>query len=300
MSAPPVPLADLGDEVDPANIPLPPSADTSYAADLSFNDLYAPTEPDTERSGADKEDSPALGHGRGGERTNDGATAEHASRELATGEGRSPSPGPELALLKPAPGSLAEHVAGTDDALPTSRDTFEYALIPADGPPIVNAASPRWLFQNLDVQQLIMWDNTPGGKLFATLYGAGGTDHLLDQSLFANVASIRSELIRLTGIESLRVTPPDPATHPTSLNAPPYGFLVHGIQQGDVDRLLAMGFLSTQKISILFFPFAVTYPTIMLNFMFISDKSNDEVRRMVVALLRRPENRSKVLNLVLL
>lgn len=284
--------------VDPANIPLPPSADTSYNRSADLDAFYAATDDEEEAAipaaptpwpilGPAQPARPAALGSRGGDLY---------TRPSADPTGSSDGP-PRAALV---PGSLAAQVAGTDDVLPTARDAFRYTPIPAAGPPPVNAASPRWLFQNLDVAQIVLWENLSGGKVFATIFGGGGADHLVDKSLFATVANIRSELVRLTGVASLRVTPPDPATRPTTLNAPPYGFLIHGLSVDDATRLLAMGFFSTPKVTILFFPFAVTYPTIMANFMFIADKSNEEVRRMVVSLLRRPENREKILDLVLL
>lgn len=272
--------------VSPANIPLPPSDDTAASSD--YNSMYAPTECDEEEDGREPDQATSA--------------SVRTRRTAAPGAGVGPS-GPEaketgLPGLVLAPGSLAAQVATTDDVLPSAKDAFVYAPIPAEGPPHVNPASPRWLFQNLDVPQIVLWENIAGGKLFATLFGAGGADHLIDSALFAKVASIRTELIRLTGNASLKVTPPDPASRPTALNAPPYGFLVHGIDDDTAQRLLAMGFLSTPKVTVLFFPFAVTYPTLMVNFMFISDKTNEEVRRMVVALLRRPDNRARILDLV--
>lgn len=261
--------------INPADVPLPASMDNTpeiQEEDVLFDD----TEPKDNADGRDDAAAQAL---------------------LALSE---QGPTGTQGTLVLAPGSLAAQVAGTDDVLPSAKDAFVYTAIPADGPPEVNAASPRWLFQNLDVAQIVLWENIPGGKLFTTIFGAGGADHLIDKDLYATVASIRTELTRLTGITSLRVTPPDPAVRPSALNSPPYGFLVHGISESDAQRLLTMGFLSTARVSILFFAFAVTYPTIMANFMFISDKSNDEVRHMVVSLLRRPENRSKILDLIAL
>lgn len=263
--------------VSPANVPLPPSDELD--GDSDFESMYAPTEDDA----GDPRDV-ALDDMRSGARTADLVERRDGGTTA-------------VAL---APGSVAEQVASTDDVLPSARDTFVYTPIPPEGSPVVNPTSPRWLFQNLDVPQIVLWENIPGGKLFATIFGGGGADHLIDSTLFAKVASIRTELIRFTGIQTIKVTPPDPASRPTSLNAPPYGFLVHGLREDDAARLLAMGFLSTPKVTVLFFPFAVTYPTLMVNFMFISDKTNDEVRRMVVALLRRPDNRARILDLVAL
>lgn len=286
---------------EPADVPLPPSAESSFS-DHDFESFFA----DTDSEDAELDDDPfnaGFADGSRGRRTMPSTAADQRGDggHGAAGAGTAPKVAGEEAHTNPAayaPGSLAALVAATDDVLPTAKDAFVYTPIPAGGPPTVNASSPRWLFQNLDVAQIALWEAIPGGKLFATIYGSGGADHLLDRSLFAAVASIRSELIRLTGVSSIRVNPPDPAVRPATLNAPPYGLLVHGLSHQDALRLLDMGFLLTPKVSILFFPFAVEFPSLMVNFMFISDKTNDEVRRMAVSLLRKPDIRGKILDLV--
>lgn len=278
-----------GDPVSPRNVPLPPSDDSFDGDGLDAFFAATDSEPDV---GDDLLPPPApewLSAHRRGPRLD-------REDEPASDEPRGPIP----RAFVPTPGSLAAQVAATNDVLPTAKDVFRFTSIPAEGPPPVHAGSPRWLFQNLRVQQIALWESIEGGKVFATIFGAGGADHLVDKALYATVASIRTELIRLTGIDALRVSPPDPENRPTTLNAPPYGFLVHGITDADALLLLEMGFLSTPKVSLLFFPFAVTFPTLMVSFMFISDRTNAEVRRMVVSLLRRPDIRSKVLDLVAL
>lgn len=271
--------------INPADVPLPSPNNTFDESDIE--DLYAATDPG--------DDGPASSRGVTNPTEQPGGLWLASSGGTAA-HGRDDGDGTRALPL--IPGSLAAQMAATNDILPTSKDAFIYTPMPAGGPPAVNAASPRWLFQNLDVPQIVLWESIAGGKCFCTIFGAGGADHLLDKTLFTTVAAIRSELVRFTNIATLKVTPPDPAVRPTTTNAPPYGFLVHGIPDAAAERLIAMGFLSTPKVTVLFFPFAVTFPTIMISFMFISDKTTEEVRRMVVALLRRQEHRDHLLDLV--
>ncbi|GJE98411.1 hypothetical protein PsYK624_146410 [Phanerochaete sordida] len=195
--------------------------------------------------------------------------------------------------------SIAAYVASDTATLTTSNEPANnFAPTPPSGFPDQQGSGPGWQLANQTKENLAGWVGIEGGKVLAVPFGQGANDHKLADRLFSTVAHVHSVVSKFLGVSTVHVSPPI-AEHPvTDLNQAPYAYLVHGISIGRAAQLIVQKCISSPNVTVMFYPFALSLPSLFVCFGHIIDCGCDMVRNMAIATMTRGPNFAAIIELL--
>ncbi|GJE95690.1 hypothetical protein PsYK624_118760 [Phanerochaete sordida] len=230
------------------------------------------------------------------------------SRSLTSPDGGHYSAGPsqdgraseDQSIPTVAQGSLEAFITSDTSTIgaSTSEPATTFTPTPPSGFPEQNGGSPGWQMTNQAKENIIGWVGLPGGKVLAVAFGQGANDHKLDDRLFSTVAHVQNVTMKFLGVSTVHVSPPIAERQVKELNQAPYAYLVHGFSAGRATQLIRQKCLSTPKVTVMFFPFAVTLPSLFVTFAHITDCGCDMVRNMAIATMTRGPNLVAIVELL--
>lgn len=234
----------------------------------------------------------------------DGSNSEGEDSEADSVSEHQRTNGPPALFSGPrmAADALDAHMRSATGGKPSgaarSQPSLECTPAPEEGFAFIDVAAPGWLFENQSHSQLAAWPTFPGAKVVASIFGRGALDGKLDGSQDSTVGLVEAQINRFLQATNVRASPPIAINGPAAPNSPPYGILVFDLSQAQADALLRQRCISTLDITLLLFPFGIQIPRLILNFGSIANRSEEDVRRMVVVNLRAERNRAALLALI--
>lgn len=172
------------------------------------------------------------------------------------------------------------------------RDTASHAAHlrwtprPRAGFPEQRGRAPGSLFLNQAPHQVGKWLAMTEPKCALTVFGRGALDHALDKNSFPVFDHVLEELRLFLGSDDVRVGIPIAIVAPDRPNSPPFSFLIYGITDRQLSRLLHQRVLCSEKIILLLSALSITYQDILLSFEGIPTTDVTEVHDWVVDTLR--------------
>lgn len=266
------------------------SSGSGFAAEPTGRSADANTEPPEKDTGAD----PASA-------AEDGQDSVHSPSPGDSSDSEDEGPATALQLghrvVADAPD---EHMRVAIASSTAARSTATVARTPTpdEGFPLVDVAEPGWLFENQTHDQLAAWREFEGEKVIATMFGKGALDARLDGSQDATIGLIETQVGLLLQSSHVKASPPIAITTPSAPNSPPFSILIFNLSANEVKELLALRCLSTEDVTLLFFPFGIQLPRLILNFSGIANRTEQDVRRMAVVNMRADRHQDALLSLI--
>ncbi|KAF7797904.1 hypothetical protein EIP86_009110 [Pleurotus ostreatoroseus] len=162
-----------------------------------------------------------------------------------------------------------------------------YTATPEDGWPVVHWADVAAPFLGQLLEQVLAWEDHPGFKLIVQIFGYAPLDGQIHPPLLNLVNLVSQEIHAFLGTTSCRLCPPIPQGQVTRLNTEPLSMLLRGLTDGETDRLITQGVLSTATISVAFYRWGFSIPHFMGFLTGFSTRDESEVYNIVRSFLDR-------------
>lgn len=154
----------------------------------------------------------------------------------------------------PAPAPVVSDAQLAVNGILTNPNGLRRTATPVTGFPVPQLGSSVW--RNIPSAMKGRWQAKGGPKLWARLHHAGYASDLSTQAL-----GIRTLIERFVNAPDVLVSTPIAEIPPTGRQSPPWHFLVSGVTQQACDRLVGIGMIATETITIFTLPFIETPPT---------------------------------------